>query len=105
MHKRAALALGPICIRGEAALAGGPAQASAPIPYGYYPDSRVLPCPTPEALSLALLKGVTVMGNGALVPIMACGGCAYHPPSELACQNLVFYCSARLQTKERTGVW
>ena len=41
MHKRAALALGPKCTRGEAALAGGPAQASAPIPHGYYPETAM----------------------------------------------------------------
>jgi len=35
-------------------------------------------------LSLALLKGVTVMENGALVPIIAYGGYAYHSPTELA---------------------
>ena len=41
MHKRAALALGPICIRGEATLAGLQARASAPIPYGYYPETAI----------------------------------------------------------------
>ena len=39
MHKRAALALGPKCIRGEAALAGLQARASAPISHGYDPET------------------------------------------------------------------
>ena len=30
------------------------------------------------------LKDVTVMGSEALVPVIAYGGYAYHPPSELA---------------------
>ena len=43
VHKRAALALGPKFIRGGSALAlaGGAAQASAPIPYGYYPETAI----------------------------------------------------------------
>ena len=41
-------------------------------------------CHAPRpTLSLALLKGVTVMENGALVPIIAYGRYAYHSLSEL----------------------
>jgi len=41
MHKRATLALGSKCMRGEAALAGGAAQAGAPIPHGHYPETTI----------------------------------------------------------------
>ena len=58
MHKHAALALGPKCIRGEAALAGLQARASAPIPHGYYPEIAIfcLVLYVPKASLTALIQ-------------------------------------------------
>ena len=81
MHKRAALAYRPKMHTGLGCSSRGVSPASAPIPHGYYPETAIFcHAPRPRHCPLALLKGVTVMVNGALVPIIVYGRFANNAP-------------------------